>query len=70
MDQAQAEKFIFDLLRLMLSKKASDLFITADYPGCIVIPGRLVIQRPGLIVENRQWQSHGVVVVGTGFVFC
>ena len=41
MDQAQAEKFIFDLLRLMLSKKASDLFITADYPPAIKVDGKM-----------------------------
>jgi|GEM_PF-4063487 len=26
MEQGQAEKFVFDLLRLMLAKKESDLF--------------------------------------------
>lgn len=41
MDHAQAEKFIFDLLRLMLSKKASDLFITADYPPAIKVDGKM-----------------------------
>ena len=31
MDKEQATKFISDLLRLMLSKKASDLFITVGF---------------------------------------
>ncbi|ABE50373.1 PilT/PilU family type 4a pilus ATPase [Methylobacillus flagellatus] len=41
MDQGQAEKFVFDLLRLMLGKKASDLFITAAYPPAMKIDGRM-----------------------------
>jgi twitching motility protein PilU len=41
MDQSQAEKFVFDLLRLMLAKKASDLFITAGFPPAMKIDGKL-----------------------------
>ncbi|MDR5172498.1 PilT/PilU family type 4a pilus ATPase [Methylobacillus sp. Pita2] len=41
MDQGQAEKFVFDLLRLMLGKKASDLFITAAYPPAMKIDGKM-----------------------------
>jgi twitching motility protein PilU len=41
MDQSQAEKFVFDLLRLMLSKKASDLFITTGFPPAMKIDGKL-----------------------------
>ena len=41
MERAQAEKFIFDLLRLMLSKKASDLFITAGFPPAFKIDGNM-----------------------------
>jgi len=41
MERAQAEKFIFDLLRLMLSKKASDLFITAGFPPACKIDGNM-----------------------------
>ena len=41
MDQSQAEKFVFDLLRLMLAKKASDLFITAGFPPAMKIDGQL-----------------------------
>ena len=39
MEKGQAEKFIFDLLRLMLAKKSSDLFITADFPPAMKIDG-------------------------------
>ncbi len=41
MDQSQAEKFVFDLLRLMVSKKASDLFITAGFPPAMKIDGKV-----------------------------
>lgn len=41
MDKEQATKFMFDLLRLMLRKKASDLFITAGFPPAFKIDGKL-----------------------------
>jgi twitching motility protein PilU len=41
MERDQASKFMFDLLRLMTSKKGSDLFITAGFPPAIKIDGRL-----------------------------
>lgn len=41
MEQGQAEKFVFDLLRLMLGKKASDMFITAGFPPAMKIDGKM-----------------------------
>src|SRR5713101_10048755 len=41
MEREQATKFMYDLLRLMLSKKASDLFITVGFPPAIKIDGRM-----------------------------
>ncbi|OIR04657.1 twitching mobility protein [mine drainage metagenome] len=41
MEQGQAEKFVFDLLRMMLSKNASDLFITVGFPPAMKIDGKL-----------------------------
>ena len=41
MDRDQALKFMHDLLRLMLSKKASDLFITAGFPPALKIDGKM-----------------------------
>jgi twitching motility protein PilU len=48
MERDQATKFIYDLLRLMVSKKASDLFITAGFPPAIKLDGRVtpVSQQP------------------------
>jgi len=41
MERDQAVKFMHDLLRLMLSKKASDLFITANFPPAMKIDGKM-----------------------------
>ena len=41
MEREQATKFMYDLLRLMLSKKGSDLFITVGFPPAIKIDGRM-----------------------------
>ncbi|MBJ7314119.1 PilT/PilU family type 4a pilus ATPase [Rugamonas sp. CCM 8940] len=41
MERDQAFKFMSDLLRLMVSKKGSDLFITAGFPPAIKIDGKL-----------------------------
>ena len=41
MERDQASKFMFDLLRLMVSKGGSDLFITAGFPPAIKIDGRM-----------------------------
>jgi twitching motility protein PilU len=42
MERDQASKFIHDLLRLMISRKGSDLFITSDYPPAIKVDGQVV----------------------------
>jgi len=48
MERDQASKFISDLLRLMVSKKASDLFITVGFPPAIKVDGKVtpVSQQP------------------------
>ena len=39
MERDQASKFINDLLKLMLARKGSDLFITSDFPPAIKVDG-------------------------------
>ena len=39
MEREQASRFINDLLRLMISRNSSDLFITADFPPAIKVDG-------------------------------
>lgn len=41
MEREQATKFMSDLLRLMISKNGSDLFISADFPPAFKIDGKL-----------------------------
>ncbi|PAT41081.1 type IV pili twitching motility protein PilT [Vandammella animalimorsus] len=41
MERDQASKFINDLLRLMVSRNGSDLFITADFPPAIKVDGKV-----------------------------
>jgi len=46
MDRDQATKFINDLLKLMVSRNGSDLFITAEFPPAIKIDGRITKVSP------------------------
>jgi twitching motility protein PilU len=41
MERDQASKFINDLLKLMISRKGSDLFITSDFPPAIKVDGKV-----------------------------
>ena len=41
MERDQASKFINDLLKLMVARKGSDLFITADFPPAIKTDGKV-----------------------------
>ncbi|MEJ5031729.1 PilT/PilU family type 4a pilus ATPase [Comamonas sp. MYb21] len=41
MERDQASKFINDLLKLMVQRNGSDLFITADFPPAIKIDGKV-----------------------------
>jgi twitching motility protein PilU len=41
MERDQASKFMFDLLRLLVSKGGSDLFITAGFPPAMKIDGKM-----------------------------
>jgi len=46
MERDQAAKFINDLLRLMLSRGGSDLFLTADFPPAIKVDGKVTKVSP------------------------
>ena len=46
MERDQATKFINDLLRLMVSRKGSDLFLTADFPPAIKVDGKVTKVSP------------------------
>ncbi len=40
-EREKAQKFMYELLRLMIARKASDLFITAGFPPAMKIDGKL-----------------------------
>ena len=41
MEREQASKFLHDLLKLMLTKRGSDLFLTAEFPPAFKIDGKV-----------------------------
>lgn len=46
MERDQAAKFVNDLLKLMISRNGSDLFITSDFPPAIKVDGKLTKVSP------------------------
>ncbi|TAL67771.1 MAG: PilT/PilU family type 4a pilus ATPase, partial [Burkholderiaceae bacterium] len=46
MERDQASKFINDLLKLMVSRNGSDLFITGDFPPAIKVDGKITKVSP------------------------
>ncbi|WP_323000693.1 PilT/PilU family type 4a pilus ATPase [Denitromonas sp.] len=53
MERDQALKFMQDLLRLMVQKKGSDLFITSGFPPAIKIDGRIVPQSNQILTPQH-----------------
>ena len=46
MERDQASKFVNDLLKLMVSRGGSDLFITSDFPPAIKVDGKVTKVSP------------------------
>jgi twitching motility protein PilU len=46
MERDQASKFVNDLLRLMISRNGSDLFLTAEFPPAIKVDGKVTKVSP------------------------
>ncbi len=62
MDQEQATKFIHDLLRLMLSKKASDMFITAGFPPAFKIDGKMTpVSQQSLTAQHTSELARAIM---------
>lgn len=53
MERDQALKFMQDLLKLMVSKKGSDLFITAGFPPAIKIDGKIIPQSNQVLSQQH-----------------
>ena len=55
MEREQAIKFTHDLLRLMLGKKASDLFLTVGFPPAIKVDGKVTpVSNQALTLQHTQ----------------
>ncbi|MBX9916622.1 MAG: PilT/PilU family type 4a pilus ATPase [Nitrosomonas sp.] len=62
MDKEQASKFMSDLLRLMLSKKASDLFITAGFPPAMKIDGKMTpVSQQSLSMQHTEMLARAIM---------
>ncbi|MBN9205266.1 PilT/PilU family type 4a pilus ATPase [Methylibium petroleiphilum] len=46
MERDQASKFVNDLLRLLVARNGSDLFLTADFPPAVKVDGRVTKVSP------------------------
>ncbi|HXE49192.1 MAG TPA: PilT/PilU family type 4a pilus ATPase [Ramlibacter sp.] len=53
MERDQATKFINDLLKLMVSRNGSDLFITGDFPPAIKVDGKVTKVSPQPLNANH-----------------
>lgn len=62
MEREQAIKFMRDLLKLMVEKKGSDLFITVDFPPAIKIDGKVTpVSKTKLTAENTKAMAHAIM---------
>ncbi|MCC7121189.1 MAG: PilT/PilU family type 4a pilus ATPase [Gammaproteobacteria bacterium] len=62
MERDQAIKYMRDLLKLMVDKKGSDLFITVDFPPAIKIDGKVTpVSKTKLTAENTKALTYAIM---------
>ena len=62
MEREQAIKFMRDLLKLMVEKKGSDLFITVDFPPAIKVHGKVTpVSKTKLTADNTKALVYAVM---------
>lgn len=62
MEREQAIKFMRDLLKLMVEKKGSDLFITVDFPPAIKVDGKVMpVSKTKLSSENTKALTYAIM---------
>lgn len=62
MEREQAIKFMRDLLKLMVEKKGSDLFITVGFPPAIKIDGKVTpVSKTALTAENTKAMVYAIM---------
>ncbi|MFN7725750.1 MAG: PilT/PilU family type 4a pilus ATPase [Rubrivivax sp.] len=62
MERDQASKFVNDLLRLMVSRSGSDLFLTADFPPAIKVDGKVTKVSPQPLTGQHTLQLARAVM--------
>ena len=67
MERDQAVKFIHELLRAMVAKKASDLFITAGFPPAFKLDGKMTpVSNQSLTPQHTQELARALMKSGVG----
>ncbi|MGR9089182.1 MAG: PilT/PilU family type 4a pilus ATPase [Gammaproteobacteria bacterium] len=62
MEREQAIKYMRDLLKLMVDKKGSDLFITVDFPPAIKLDGKVTpVSKTKLTAENSKALAYAIM---------
>ena len=62
MEREQAIKFMLDLLKLMLQRDASDLFITTGFPPAMKIDGKMTpVSKQALTPENSKGLTYSIM---------
>ena len=62
MEREQAIKFMRDLLKLMVEKKGSDLFITVDFPPAIKVHGKITpVSKTKLTSDNTKALAYAIM---------
>ncbi len=62
MERDQASKFVNDLLRLMIGRTGSDLFLTADFPPAIKVDGKITKVSPQALTGQHTLQLARAVM--------
>ncbi len=62
MERDQASKFVNDLLRLMIGRNGSDLFLTADFPPAIKVDGKITKVSPQALTGQHTLQLARAVM--------
>jgi twitching motility protein PilU len=62
MERDQASKFVHDLLRLMIARNGSDLFLTADFPPAMKVDGKVAKVSPQALNGQHTMQLARAVM--------
>jgi twitching motility protein PilU len=62
MEREQATKFMYDLLRALVAKRGSDLFITAQFPPAMKVDGRMTpVSQQALSAGHTQMLARSIM---------